>query len=557
MSYTALYRKYRPIDFKSVVGQDVIVKVLKNSIKSNHISHAYLFAGPRGTGKTSVAKIFAHAVNCENFTEDICGECTICQNLKNNESDIIEIDAASNNGVEEIRTIRDNVKLLPTFCKYKIYIIDEVHMLSTGAFNALLKTLEEPPSHVIFILATTDPNKIPLTILSRCQRFDFNKIDNESLNNRLKYILKNENGKINENVIDYISKSSDGGLRDAINLLDQILSLNLNDVKAEDIDKLSGKISKTMILQIYEYLVNADYTQLLDLIEKISLDGKSFTDVVNNMLIFIRDLGISKQVKSYFSIEYETFLMKFNFSNLLIVQLAKILNELLTELKKTSDQKLMFEIYVMNMIEVINKKNDEEVTNQQEKAEHKENLINEKTINKLSEPMEDVKSELTDIMETSNNINSLKKIRINNVLAKADKSILNKLNEEYDRISDYISNKTYNTIATLLIDGRIVVASEDYLLFCFDDESYINVFDVNYKQIELFLNEIYKHIYKVVAVSIKEWDLIRKEFINNKKNNVQYVFIEENDVKLDMNEEFGELENSALNIFGEDTISVK
>lgn len=190
MAYTALYRKYRPSNFASVVGQEVVVDILKNSILNNKVSHAYLFTGPRGTGKTSIAKILAHAVNCLNFNGDICGECEVCKNLEINDSDIIEIDAASNNGVDEIRTLRDNVKLLPSFCKYKIYIIDEVHMLSTGAFNALLKTLEEPPSHVIFILATTEPNKIPLTILSRCQRFDFNKISNEKLVSRLLYIAR-------------------------------------------------------------------------------------------------------------------------------------------------------------------------------------------------------------------------------------------------------------------------------------------------------------------------------------------------------------------------------
>ena len=186
MAYTALYRKYRPTNFSSIVGQDVIVDILKNSIINNKVSHAYLFTGPRGTGKTSTAKILAHAVNCLNFTNDICGECSICKSLDLNDNDIVEIDAASNNGVDEIRSLRDNVNLMPAFCKYKIYIIDEVHMLSTGAFNALLKTLEEPPSHVIFILATTEPNKIPLTILSRCQRFDFNKINMNEIMSDLK-----------------------------------------------------------------------------------------------------------------------------------------------------------------------------------------------------------------------------------------------------------------------------------------------------------------------------------------------------------------------------------
>ena len=211
MSYTALYRKYRPSNFSNVVGQKVVVNILKNSLMTGHISHAYLFAGPRGTGKTSIAKIFAKAVNCLDFHNDICGKCENCINLEKNDIDIIEIDAASNNGVEEIRTIRDNVKLLPSFCKYKIYIIDEVHMLSTGAFNALLKTLEEPPSHVIFILATTEMNKIPLTVLSRCQRFDFTRLSVDDISSRLKFILNSENKSLSDDVINYISTVSDGG----------------------------------------------------------------------------------------------------------------------------------------------------------------------------------------------------------------------------------------------------------------------------------------------------------------------------------------------------------
>lgn len=572
MSYTALYRKYRPNNFANVVGQDVVVEVLKNSLKNGHVSHAYLFAGPRGTGKTSIAKIFAQAVNCQNFSDDVCGECSSCNFLKDNDSDIIEIDAASNNGVEEIRTIRDNVKLLPTFCNYKIYIIDEVHMLSTGAFNALLKTLEEPPSHVIFILATTDPNKIPVTILSRCQRFDFNKISMESLTNRLNFILNEENRTLSKDVVEHISKSSDGGLRDAINLLDQALSLSAEDVTISDIDKLCGKVSMNLIFEILDYIFESNYVSLINLTNEISNDGKSYSDIISNMLILLRDYSINREVENYFDEEYSVKLNKYSFSSNILVRVSKILNELLTEIKNSSNQRMVFEIYLMHLIKVINtdeqldgsysqiepeiKSKKEEINNEIEKKQtFEDQIVLEETSTDIVEKED--KKDTNENLLNSNSIEDLKSIRINNVLFGANKDILKKILNDYDRVNDFISNKTYNTIAAVLLEGKVVVASDQYLLFAFADESYVTVFDANYKQIELFLNEIYGHSYKVVAVSESKWLKIRENFILNKKNNISYVFIDENDVQLEMSDNLGELENSALDIFGEDTISVK
>lgn len=572
MSYTALYRKYRPSNFESVVGQDTTVTILKNSIINSHISHAYLFTGPRGTGKTSIAKIFAHAVNCENFVDDICNECDICKNIKENDSDIIEIDAASNNGVEEIRTLRDNVKLLPSFCKYKIYIIDEVHMLSTGAFNALLKTLEEPPAHAIFILATTEPNKIPVTILSRCQRFDFNKIDNESLKGRLKFILDNESKYLDDTIINYIAEVSDGGLRDAINLLDQTLSLSNDNITISDIEALSGKISKDLVFKVLKAVISSDYITILDISLELNTKGKSFIDLVNNMLIVLRDYAISLKVDTYFDEEYNKLLRSLNLNSDEIVRISKILNELVTELKNSNDQKLMFEIYLMNLMQVTNNNMEEDLINSQ--PEIKSEVINTETVSTsqnieeqpevidLVKEQEDLTIEVsensqTEISTNSVNLLELKKIRINNVFSGANKDILNKIVKDYDRINDYISNKVYNIIAALLIDGKVVVASDKYLLFSFNDESYISLFDSNYRLIESFMNEIYDIPFKVVAITGLEWEKYKQEFILNKKNNVPYVLIDENVVKLDVSESSNELENSAINIFGEDTVSVR
>ena len=227
MSYLALYRKYRPKSFEDFVGQDEIAKIIKNEILNDKISHAYLFSGPRGTGKTSTAKIIARMINCHNLATDgiPCGKCESCINFNNN-SDIVEIDAASNNGVDEIRELRDKVNLVPTSGKYKIYIIDEVHMLTTQAFNALLKTLEEPPAHVIFILATTEFHKIPITVVSRCQKFQFLKFSIEEIISKLQYIVDNENINVSNDVLYEIARLSDGGLRDAINMLDQLSSFS-------------------------------------------------------------------------------------------------------------------------------------------------------------------------------------------------------------------------------------------------------------------------------------------------------------------------------------------
>ena len=250
MDYKVLYRKYRPDDFSGLIGQDYTSSILKNTIQTNKISHAYIFSGPRGTGKTSTAKIFAKAINCLNPTENgPCNECDSCKSFKEN-ADIIEIDAASNNGVDEIREIINNIKLAPAYSKYKVYIIDEVHMLSTSAFNALLLTLEEPPKHIVFILATTNIESVPITILSRCQRFDFHKISISDIINRLKYVVEQEKIDIEEEAIEEIAYICDGGMRDALSILDQ-LSSNNGKITINEVISRFGSVSKKQINDLY------------------------------------------------------------------------------------------------------------------------------------------------------------------------------------------------------------------------------------------------------------------------------------------------------------------
>lgn len=569
MAYTALYRKYRPSNFASVVGQEVVVDILKNSILNNKVSHAYLFTGPRGTGKTSIAKILAHAVNCLNFNGDICGECEVCKNLEINDSDIIEIDAASNNGVDEIRTLRDNVKLLPSFCKYKIYIIDEVHMLSTGAFNALLKTLEEPPSHVIFILATTEPNKIPLTILSRCQRFDFNKISNENLVSRLLYIATQEGKIVDKSILEYIAEISDGGLRDAINLLDQVISLPQESVTLEEIDRLSGRISQNTLFELLNAISTGNYVSILNISDIIYGEGKNYKDIADGMLAIVRDLSINFEVDSYFNKDYSSKLATINIPFDKLISITSLLNELIKELKNSNDPKMLFDIYMVNICNSLSSKGNlsvkkEDINNSQTVELKNKEVNNISNIKENKEKLDinkdsDEKTINEETVNTSNDtINGdLKNIRINNVLAEADKKILNNIVKLYDKIGDYVSNKVYNTLSILLLDGHVVVASTKYLLFAFESEEDVTLFDNNYKQIELFIKEVFEETYKVAAVTKKEWQRIKEDFIKNKKNQIPYVFIDENDVKLDMGVSFNDLENSALDLFGEDTISVR
>lgn len=356
MAYQALYRSYRPQDFKSVAGQRHVVTTLQNAIKLNKVAHAYLFSGPRGTGKTSMAKIMAKALNCVHGpTTEPCNECEICKGInKGTISDIVEIDAASNNGVDEIRDLRDKVKYLPSECRYKVYIIDEVHMLSQGAFNALLKTLEEPPSHVIFILATTEPHKIPATILSRCQRFDFQSLDKIDIIERLNYVLNAEKINATPEAVDLIAESSEGGMRDALSLLDQSISYSTDDIiSEEDVLAVSGNISSQIILHMLQEALDSNSAEVLKSLGEIIADGKEIPRIINDIIIFLRDallakIGSSNSLKSaYKTEEYQVFLAKI--SNEIIYKWLDILNDTLNNIKFTTQKRAYLELGLLKM----------------------------------------------------------------------------------------------------------------------------------------------------------------------------------------------------------------
>ncbi|MBX8936419.1 DNA polymerase III subunit gamma/tau [Enterococcus gilvus] len=297
MAYQALYRVWRSQRFDDLVGQEAITKTLKNAIQQQKTSHAYLFTGPRGTGKTSAAKIFAKAINCPNSIDgEPCNECEMCRSItEGRQEDVIEIDAASNNGVEEIRFIRDRANYAPTAAKYKVYIIDEVHMLSTGAFNALLKTLEEPKEHVIFVLATTEPHRIPATIISRTQRFDFKRIDVQAIIGRMAYILEQSNQPYEEQALSVIARAAEGGMRDALSILDQAISFSNETITLEDALAVTGSLTTEMMDGFIGACLQQDVSGALEVLENILAEGKEARRLTEDLLLYCRDLLIYQQ----------------------------------------------------------------------------------------------------------------------------------------------------------------------------------------------------------------------------------------------------------------------
>lgn len=360
MSYQALYRVWRPQRFADVVGQKVITQTLKNAIITNQISHAYLFAGPRGTGKTSAAKIFAKAVNCHHQKNgEPCNECETCKAITAGTlNDVIEIDAASNNGVEEIRDIRDKAKYAPTQADYKVYIIDEVHMLSTGAFNALLKTLEEPPANVIFILATTEPHKIPLTILSRVQRFDFRRISPQDIFERMKFILDQKGFQYEEDALWVIANAAEGGMRDALSVLDQVLSFSDDHIKVDDALLVTGSVTKQLLNQYFLQVASHQSSQALETMDKILSEGKDGQRFIEDLISFIRDVLLYQESPSLIQVN-ATGLKKADFEKLsksasanLMYQMIDILNQVQDEMRFTTHPDVYLEVLTIRLSQI-------------------------------------------------------------------------------------------------------------------------------------------------------------------------------------------------------------
>lgn len=369
MSYTALYRKYRPTKFSEIVGQEHITRTLRNQIIANRVGHAYLLTGGRGTGKTSAAKILARAINCLNPQDgEPCNECEICKAaIQGSLTDIVEMDAASNNSVEDIRSIREEVNFLPTVAKYRVYIIDEVHMLSVGAFNALLKTLEEPPEHVKFILATTEPQKLPATILSRCQRFDYKKISPENIKLRLEYICKQSNISITDEALKTISALAEGAMRDGLSILERCVQEGEDEITDDKVKELVGIPKVEYINTIVNSVINCDVDETLKNIDIVIDDGKDLNNLIWEIIKYVKDILVFKS-SGNLSLYNENELSKIKeiadkSSKQRLLDMIYSLSELANDLKMTTQKTIMLEVGIMKLCNCDQKSGDEIVQN--------------------------------------------------------------------------------------------------------------------------------------------------------------------------------------------------
>lgn len=548
MDYKVLYRKYRPTDFTEIVGQDHITEILKKSIISNKIAHAYLFTGPRGTGKTSTAKAFAKAINCECPKDGIpCGECLACRDDGDN-PDIIEIDAASNNGVDEIRELRNNVKILPSNLKYKIYIIDEVHMLTISAFNALLKTLEEPPAHVIFILATTDPQKIPSTVISRCQRYDFKKLDIDVIVDRLKDICEKESIEADSDSLKEIAYISDGAMRDSLGMLEQLSTLSENKISLDLITKIYKSITQSSLEELYDNLENNDIEKTINCLKNIQMNGVDYIIFVNKMIEFLR--------KKAETVKYSVNKCEFSFTK--IKNLIFSLNSLLVSAKSSIDPYILVELTLLDVLDSVEAKEGPElpesvVPKKEEKTVDKEESeLPEPVVLKKKEKTVDIELEEKTLLE-SENLN--RNIRINNCLAEADKKAKDVMSRKW---LEFVESEMEKNVAlyNVVIDTSVEAASENILIVSVKEESQKALFQKKIGEIAKDLSSFLEKTVKVVSVSLEEWKTIKQKYIEDIKNKIKYNIkpeIEENIKK----KKISKMEKVANEIFETSNIEIR
>ena len=578
--YHALYRKYRPVDFNSVVGQDSIIKTLKNSIKNHNFSHAYMFFGPRGTGKTTVSKIFARNINCLNSNDGIaCEECSACKvSFSKDCVDIIEIDAASNNGVDEIRDLKNKISLVPSELKYKVYIIDEVHMLSIGAFNALLKTLEEPPEHAIFILATTDPQKVPETIISRCQCFSFKRISDKAIVDRLKYVCSSEDIDVEEDVLENIALLSDGGLRDALGSLDKLVSYTENKITIDDFNEVNGVISSNDMDVFLSDILSGNIPNVLTSIAKFNDSGKNLIQIMSQLINFSRDIVVNYYISN----------KEYNFSIDVVQNFVNILNEKMFDIKKSGNTKIYIEMLLLKFIndyvnlktKIVEKNNyvkeinkNVSVTNNNEVTVNEEKINNDNVVENNKDGNNDAVEEKNS-MKDSNieisynkeeiteenfdnknpkiiNIDAITKIRVNNTLALANKNLLRLEMNNFEVLRDYSFDQEIGYIICGILDGKLRAVSSDAIIISYEYDSNVkqNLYIID--KIEDVYNKITNSNKKIAIISDDYWEKVKQEYINDLRNGIKYEVEEEPRAVYEELKNDDIITSSAVSLFGD------
>ncbi|MBB2509105.1 DNA polymerase III subunit gamma/tau [Staphylococcus cohnii] len=565
MNYQALYRMFRPQSFEDVVGQEHVTKTLRNAISKGKQSHAYIFSGPRGTGKTSIAKVFAKAINClERSDGEPCNECAICTGItRGTNSDVIEIDAASNNGVDEIRNIRDKVKYAPSESKFKVYIIDEVHMLTTGAFNALLKTLEEPPAHAIFILATTEPHKIPPTIISRAQRFDFKAISHDEIVERLQFVADAQDIEYDNAALDFIAKASEGGMRDALSIMDQAIAFGDDHLTLQDALNVTGSVDAQALNDLLKEIVEGDVKTAFSTYHQFIAQGKEVNRLINDMIYFVRDTIMNKT--SNIESEYDA-LMHFDLETL--YKMIDVINDTLVSIRFSVNQSVHFEVLLVKIAEMIKGESENVQTvattsvasepNNEVLLQRMEQLENElKTLKSQGVVTNNAKPQAKKTASKgTQSKNAFSMQQIAKVLDKANKEDIKQLKDHWQEVIDHAKSNDMKSLVSLLQNSEPVAASETHVLIKFEEEIHceiVNKDDEKRENIENVVCNIIDKTVKVVGVPADQWMRVRTEYLQNRK---QSTSAEENRTATTASPEEVDVVQKAKDLFGENTVNV-